>query len=249
MRLKNALETVQTIVGRLKTDSYWDYYEEGKAEGVERPEHYPHEEGWEEHAEWQVAYLKDQGLQPDDRVLDYGCGTLRLGHILVEWLEDGNYMGVDLSADFIETARDAYEDKLRANRAQLFSIQPSQVWCYGWADVIWAQSVVTHVPPDELAAFFASVDASLAPDGRALATFNEADEGVDVSAHGTGFKYGTEVLRDALPSTLHLENVDRDPEHPGGQMHVAELVHVDDRSGDEGNEAPQRAPTEDAGET
>ena len=52
---------------------------------------------WEETARAQMAALRDAGLRPDHRLLDIGCGSLRLGHMAVGYLDPGNYWGTDAS--------------------------------------------------------------------------------------------------------------------------------------------------------
>src|SRR6187549_2526224 len=37
-----------------------------------------------------------RGIQPSDTVVDYGCGTLRLGRILIEFLDPDRYIGLDI---------------------------------------------------------------------------------------------------------------------------------------------------------
>lgn len=44
-----------------------------------------------------MAILLDAGLTPSDRLLDIGCGALRLGHKAVPFLEPGHYWGTDAS--------------------------------------------------------------------------------------------------------------------------------------------------------
>lgn len=52
---------------------------------------------WDETGRAQMAALRDEGLQPGDRLLDIGCGALRLGHMAVTFLEPGHYWGTDAS--------------------------------------------------------------------------------------------------------------------------------------------------------
>lgn len=53
---------------------------------------------WDETARAQMAALVDEGLTPRHRLLDIGCGCLRLGHRAVAFLDPGNYWGTDASA-------------------------------------------------------------------------------------------------------------------------------------------------------
>ena len=45
---------------------------------------------WEEMGPHQLAFLKGQGLQPHHRLMDIGCGALRLGTLAVDYLERGD---------------------------------------------------------------------------------------------------------------------------------------------------------------
>lgn len=53
---------------------------------------------WLETAMHQMQVLLDEGLDPHHRLLDIGCGCLRLGHRAVAYLQTGNYWGTDASA-------------------------------------------------------------------------------------------------------------------------------------------------------
>lgn len=55
-----------------------------------------------DHKDWQVDLLKNKGLLPHHNFLDLGCGILRLGMSLVEYLNDDKYCGVDAVNDYIE---------------------------------------------------------------------------------------------------------------------------------------------------
>ena len=55
----------------------------------------------------QRDFLVDQGLMPEHRLLDVGCGALRAGIHLVEYLDPGHYYGIDIN----ETVLDAGYDR------------------------------------------------------------------------------------------------------------------------------------------
>ena len=52
---------------------------------------------WVETALHQMQVLLDEGLDPPHRLLDIGCGCLRLGHRAVAYLQPGHYWGTDAS--------------------------------------------------------------------------------------------------------------------------------------------------------
>src|SRR5271165_3310432 len=43
----------------------------------------------------QFELLKREGCRPNSKVLDIGCGCLHAGIPLIQYLEKGNYVGVD----------------------------------------------------------------------------------------------------------------------------------------------------------
>jgi SAM-dependent methyltransferase len=53
-------------------------------------------EGWDEGGQLQLNYLIAAGLQPQNRVLDLGCGALRGGGRIIGYLNDANYFGIDV---------------------------------------------------------------------------------------------------------------------------------------------------------
>src|SRR5579862_7424620 len=60
--------------------------------------------GAADHAAWlsigrmQFDYLVQHGLLPEHRFLDIGCGNLRSGWLIIEYLHRANYVGLDISA-------------------------------------------------------------------------------------------------------------------------------------------------------
>ena len=55
--------------------------------------------------DFQITSLKSLGLQPRHVFLDLGCGTLRGGIPIIDYLETGNYWGVDVRSKVLSEAR------------------------------------------------------------------------------------------------------------------------------------------------
>lgn len=49
-----------------------------------------------EHRRFQLEFLKSQGLKPEHSLIEIGCGPLTAGLPLIEYLDPGNYVGVDV---------------------------------------------------------------------------------------------------------------------------------------------------------
>jgi len=155
---------------------------------------------WDEMRAWQFEFLVDEaGLGRDDTLLDLGCGVLRGGIPLIDYLDAGHYVGMDISADALAKGREfvrehglehknprlVNNDDLRFQHIALSRFQ---------ADIVWAQSVLTHLPPEEIQELLAHVDQVLDEGGMFYATWYEADEIVE-RRNGIGFEYPLSALQ------------------------------------------------------
>ncbi len=109
---------------------------------------------WDETARAQMALLQDEGLRPEDRLLDIGCGCLRLGHRAAAFLAPGHYWGTDASAALM---RRGWESELdAATRARLPPAQLVEDADFAFPgipeaiDIALAFAVFTHLPPKAL---------------------------------------------------------------------------------------------------
>jgi SAM-dependent methyltransferase len=106
-------------------------------------------EPWLRQGQTQFDYLLGYGLDPAMRVLEIGCGNLRAGRLLIDYLEPGNYYGIDISPDILLAAVDTVtrfglETKLpRLTLVQdlEFDLLPPETF-----DVIHAHRVFSHSP-------------------------------------------------------------------------------------------------------
>ncbi len=57
---------------------------------------------WDELGQLQFDFMVEHGLKPEHKLLDVGCGPLRGGIKFINYLEPGNYYGVDKRADVID---------------------------------------------------------------------------------------------------------------------------------------------------
>ena len=60
---------------------------------------------WKESRDFQIDFLRHRGLQRGDAVLDIGCGILRGGIPLIQYLDPGKYTGIDIRPEVIEQAK------------------------------------------------------------------------------------------------------------------------------------------------
>jgi SAM-dependent methyltransferase len=123
----------------------------------------------------QFDYLVEHGLRPDHDVLEIGCGNLRAGWRLIDFLEPHRYHGIDISPDILLAANAVVERQgLRAKEPRLRLVADLR---FGWLpddrfDVVHAHSVFSHTPIEVIDECLAHVGRILRPDGRFDLTFN-----------------------------------------------------------------------------
>lgn len=157
---------------------------------------------WDEMGKKQLEYLVEQGLRPDHRFLDVGCGSLRGGVHFVRYLEPGHYCGLDIQQRLLDAGRkelsaaglDPASATLMRDDAFRFGRFEQQF------DVALAQSVFTHLPLNTIMRCLAEIERVLRPEGRFYATFFQAP----------GPRLNTEPLRQSKTVTTHP---DADPFH------------------------------------
>jgi cyclopropane fatty-acyl-phospholipid synthase-like methyltransferase len=105
---------------------------------------------WDEFGDWQLDSLKSIGLKPDHRLLDFGCGALRLGLSAIEYLDDGRYFGIDALPAYISAGHRLASMAGIRKRYSLLASRDFELDHFGVQfDYGNAQSVFTHLSGDE----------------------------------------------------------------------------------------------------
>ena len=60
---------------------------------------------WKMKRDFQNRFLRQIGLRPEHYFLEIGCGTLRGGIPIIQYLEQGHYFGLDVRNEVIEEAK------------------------------------------------------------------------------------------------------------------------------------------------
>lgn len=129
------------------------------------------EDLWIMKRNWQIKFLLSQGLLPHHELLDLGCGPLRGGIPIIEYLDISNYHGLDYQRTAIVAAKIELRDNgLEWKHPKLNTLQLAMPWMQ--FDFIWIFSVMMHVYDDDIDTFFNFVRNSLKPDGVAFANVN-----------------------------------------------------------------------------
>jgi SAM-dependent methyltransferase len=193
---------------------------------------------WDVVGELQLEFLKGQGLAPHHRLLDVGCGSLRGGVRFVDWLNAGNYFGIDISAALLEAG---YERELgplglqaKLPQGNLRTTGDFDATPFGVQfDMALAQSVFTHLPLNMIAACLEQTARVMKPGGRFFATFFRAPDGASWSQTLTHEPAG--IVTTAVSDPYHYRISDMawaaqgvwrtrligDWSHPRGQQMIA----------------------------
>jgi SAM-dependent methyltransferase len=134
---------------------------------------------FDEHRRFQISFLKEQGLVPSNKMLEIGCGPLTGGIPIIEYLEPGNYVGVDVRSSVLDLSWK------EVGRARLSGRNPRLICSSSFGsleltgqtfDFVFSFSVLFHLSDELLAAYFDAVRNMLRLDGVCLANANTVDE-------------------------------------------------------------------------
>ena len=134
------------------------------------------EQHWLEFGRTQFDYLRQHGLQPQDQVLEIGCGNLRLGWRLTEFLEAGHYTGLDISPTMLDEARRRISERgLEAKRPNLFLVDKIDYSFLPAEKFDWINSyaVFTQTPYQTIMSMLGAAAPLLKPGGRFDFTYFE----------------------------------------------------------------------------
>ncbi len=127
---------------------------------------------WDEIADWQLEALKSIGLKPYHKLLDFGCGAFRLGLSGIEYLDDGNYYGVDAYEPYIEIGKKLVEVAGITKRYSALASKDFEFEKFATRfDFGNAQSVFTHMSGEECERCMAALKKAMQPGGTFFFTY------------------------------------------------------------------------------
>ncbi len=135
---------------------------------------------WDEIGTLQCNFLKDRGLLPKHKFVDVGCGAFRGGVHFIDYLDTGNYYGLDINESLIEAGLlELKELNLQTkNPNVLINSQFNLSFFNTKFDYGIAQSLFTHLLINNILRCLVEVSRVLKPDGKFYATFFEAPSSV-----------------------------------------------------------------------
>jgi len=129
---------------------------------------------WESHGREQFLFLIHEGLRCWYKFLDVGCGVGRLARTIVPFLEDSCYTGVDISPAALAHARELSAIEGWVAKNPRFLINSDLDLPDTQFDLLWAHSVFTHLPPQQIELMIANAAKVLKTGGKFLFTYKQA---------------------------------------------------------------------------
>lgn len=158
------------------------------------------------------------GLRQQHKLVDIGCGSLRVGRLLIPYLNAGNYIGIEPNEWLVKEgiSREVGRDLIRIKKPQFyFSDSPKVLINHSGIDFAVAQSIFSHCGLDLIRGWLAGVAGALAPTGALIATF--LPDQVDSSEKGWRYpecvRYTPQTLQ-TIASELGLKFEILDWRHP-----------------------------------
>jgi len=134
---------------------------------------------WEDVGKFQLQLLQTHGCTPQSKVLEIGCGCLAAGHHIIDFLNPGNFVGIEPNSWLVDAA---------INEANLLPMvtekKPIFLSNYDFDasstgmkfDYIISHSILSHAGFDQLGQFFQAVSKVLEPGGILLASIRLAEQ-------------------------------------------------------------------------
>jgi SAM-dependent methyltransferase len=123
--------------------------------------------------------LTSLGLRQHHKVLDIGCGSLRIGRLLIPYLNTGNYSGVEPNRWLVQDGikREIGPDQIAIKKPTIrIADNLDNVPADAKYDFAFAQSIFSHCGVDLIQKWLDEISLHLADNGAFAATFLVADE-------------------------------------------------------------------------
>lgn len=156
----------------------------------------------------QFEFLKSVGLKPENKFLDLGCGCLRGTAKVVDYLNEGNFYGADVSDGLISLIPKRLESLAVVKTPNIFVINnfDFEEKLKTKFDVILSVSLLTHLLLDAIPYLFNGISKILKDDGSYYFTIypvldekNIFEGGIDLARHNKDYlkqianEYGLKV--------------------------------------------------------
>jgi len=125
-----------------------------------------------------LGRLRELGLASHHTVVEFGCGSLRIGQHFIRILEPGRYWGLDITDRFFSdglTMLDARERNAKSPACRVISSSTLDEAAQAKPDFVVSIAVLKHVPEHELELYFGRVARLMHPGTRFAFDYWESD--------------------------------------------------------------------------
>jgi hypothetical protein len=170
----------------------------------------------------QFTLLSAAGLRSHHKVCDVGCGSLRVGKLLIPYLDKDNYHGLEPNQWLIDEAieQEIGQDLVNLKAPRFDNDADFQLSRFGEKfDFVIAQSIFSHSSATQIKACFKEVRQCLQAQGLFLATFiwgKQDYEGEEWVYPGC-VSYRPQTIKDWAWKEYGLKMALTDWPHPNGQ--------------------------------
>ncbi len=129
---------------------------------------------WDSHGKHQLDFLIAQGLKPHHKLIDIGCGAFRAGQHFIDYLDAGNYYGVDSNHSVMQAGWDTEVTDEQRAKQPIENLRANDRFDTDFGvkfDFAIANSVFTHVSLNHIRLCMFRLDQVMAPGGRFYATY------------------------------------------------------------------------------
>lgn len=221
-RYLGRLRSDKHIEKMYKKEDYLNAYSKHTDYRVERDPYSAVGGMWEEIGKLQFDFLVNNRLQPNHRLLDIGCGTLRGGRHFIKYLEAEKYTGIDISPKAIEFGKQLIKQEglvvkqprllVSKNKDLTFREFDGEIF-----DYLLAQSVFTHIKPESIYECFQNIGGIMSRASVFFFTFKEA-----LAFKQTGlkdFRYPFSFFQSLADKYgFSLRDLSGEYQHPRGQL-------------------------------
>lgn len=201
-----------------------NFYKELQDTKIQEGEAYPRGFGI---GQAQIKFLKRIGLDQDDVLLDIGCGNLRGGRYMIEYLSPRNYTGIDISEKAIHRGRENIEQWGYSNKEPTLFVNKNMKFLEfdpNSFDYVFANSVLTHISEKYIRECFANLGRILKNDAVAALSYNhseQADKSLTKTVKNSNiYRYSYEELAGLATEYDFEVSHDSYKEHPTDEMQM-----------------------------
>lgn len=123
---------------------------------------------WQEKRDCQIKFLLEHGLKQDHYLLDHGCGVLRGGIPIIDYLEKSHYYGIEKDPKRLEEGLAELKESNLTHKTPRLSIDYTNIDLK--FDYVWSFQVFIHLSDEILANELLNISNILKDDGVCFAT-------------------------------------------------------------------------------